>query len=132
MLARAGARVGFVASRRVARRLAAGAVAAAARTDPAAGVGHAAPCVTQVVALEGHRLRLLFDDGVEGIYDASGLVFTAVFEPLRDPAYFASARVDPELGTVVWPNGADLDPLVLYAAITGREPLAAGARRETG
>lgn len=88
--------------------------------------------VTQVVALDRHRLRLVFDDGVEGVYDASGLTFTGVFEPLRDPGYFASVRVDPELGTVVWPNGADLDPLVLYSAITGREPLSSGAQRETG
>jgi len=42
-----------------------------------------------------------------------------VFEPLRDPAYFAKLRVDPELGTVVWPNGADLDPDVLYGHVTG-------------
>jgi hypothetical protein len=35
-------------------------------------------------------------------------------EPLQDPAYFAKVRVDPELGTVVWPNGYDLDPDVLH------------------
>ena len=38
---------------------------------------------------------------------------------MRDPAYFAQVRVDPELGTVVWPNGAELDPDVLYARLTG-------------
>ncbi len=88
--------------------------------------------VTAVAPLDGHRLRLTFDDGVEGIYDASGLAFTGVFAPLEDPAYFAQARVDPELGTAVWPNGADLDPVVLYAAITGVQPLSGGARRGTG
>ena len=36
------------------------------------------------------------------------------FEPLRDPEFFAEVRVDPEAHTVVWPNGADLDPLVLH------------------
>lgn len=36
------------------------------------------------------------------------------FVPLRDLSYFAQVRVDPEAGTIVWPNGADLDPLVLY------------------
>jgi hypothetical protein len=35
-------------------------------------------------------------------------------EPLQDPAYFGQVRVDPELGTVVWPNGYDLDPDVLH------------------
>jgi hypothetical protein len=42
-----------------------------------------------------------------------------VFDPLRDPAWFAQVRVDPELGTVVWPNGADLDADVLYGRLTG-------------
>jgi len=50
---------------------------------------------------------------------ASNLSFQGVFAPLRDPAYFAQVRVDPELGTVAWPNGADLDPDVLYGRITG-------------
>lgn len=71
-------------------------------------------------ALGDYRLRLQFEDGVEGVVNlAPDLSFRGVFEPLRDPAYFAQARVDPELGTVVWPNGADLDPDVLYGRITG-------------
>jgi hypothetical protein len=37
-----------------------------------------------------------------------------VFEPLTDPDFFAKVHVDEELGTVVWPNGADLNPLVLH------------------
>lgn len=51
---------------------------------------------------------------------APATAFSGVFEPLRDPAYFAQVTVDPELGTVVWPNGADLDPMVLHAALQGR------------
>jgi hypothetical protein len=40
------------------------------------------------------------------------------FEPLRrDPALFRGVRVDEALGTVVWPNGADLDPDVLLLAL---------------
>ena len=42
-----------------------------------------------------------------------------VFEPLRDPVYFAQVHVDPEPGTVAGPNGADLDPDVLYGCLTG-------------
>ena len=38
---------------------------------------------------------------------------------MRDPAYFALVRIDPELGSVAWPNGADLDPDVLYGRLTG-------------
>jgi hypothetical protein len=46
--------------------------------------------------------------------------FEGIFAPLRDPTLFGKVAVDPELGTVRWPNGADLDPDVLYALITGR------------
>lgn len=76
-----------------------------------------------IVAAEGlgdYRLRLRFEDGVEGEIDlAPVLSFRGVFEALRDRAYFARIRVDPELGSVSWPNGADLDPDLLYARLTG-------------
>jgi hypothetical protein len=47
--------------------------------------------------------------------------FKGVFAELADTSRFREVRVDSELGTIVWPNGADLDPMVLYCAITGRE-----------
>jgi len=65
-------------------------------------------------ALGKYRLYLRFEDGVEGVVDlAPQLSFRGFFEPLRDSAYFAQVRVDLDLGTVAWPNGADLDPDVL-------------------
>lgn len=71
-------------------------------------------------ALPGCRLRLRFEDGVEGEVGLARLVrFEGVLAALADPALFALVRVDPEAGTVVWPNGADLDPDVLHAAATG-------------
>ena len=71
--------------------------------------------------LSGYRLQLRFADGCEGVVDlAPHLKFSGVFEPLKDPVYFAKVRVDPELGTVTWPNGADLDPDVLYSRLTGK------------
>jgi hypothetical protein len=45
--------------------------------------------------------------------------FTGVFEPLDDPKFFAQVKVNTELGTVCWPNGADLDSNVLYSKLTG-------------
>jgi hypothetical protein len=42
--------------------------------------------------------------------------------PLRDPDYFAQVQVDPEAGTIVWPNGVDLDPLVLHGDYDPAEP----------
>jgi hypothetical protein len=71
-------------------------------------------------AFNNYRLHLRFEDGVEGVVDLAPILsFRGVFEPLKDPAYFAQVRVDPELGSVVWPNGADLDPDVLYGRLTG-------------
>jgi hypothetical protein len=77
--------------------------------------------IVAVEPLDCYRLLLRFEDGIEGIVDLSKhLSFNGVFLPLRDPAYFANVRVDPQAGTVVWPNGADLDPDVLYATVTGQ------------
>jgi hypothetical protein len=45
--------------------------------------------------------------------------FTGVFEALRDPGFFAQAKVNAELGTIFWPNDADLDSDILHAKVTG-------------
>jgi hypothetical protein len=53
--------------------------------------------------------------------DVSRLItFEGVFALLRDPARFAEVRLLREMGTIGWPNGADLDPDVLHAAVTGK------------
>jgi hypothetical protein len=68
--------------------------------------------------LDGHRLLIRYEDGVEGVVDPGAIVgFRGVFVPLKDPTFFSQVRVDPELGTVSWPNGADLDPDVLYGRL---------------
>lgn len=84
--------------------------------------------VVEVRPLGGFRLFLRFEDGVAGELDLGPrLTFDGVFAPLRDPAAFAQVRVHPELGTVAWPSGADLDPDVLYAALSGTEIALPGA-----
>jgi hypothetical protein len=76
--------------------------------------------IIEATPVGGHRLQLRFEDGVEGVVDLEAtLKFQGVFAPLKDPSYFSQVRVDPESGTVVWPNGADLDPDVLYSQVTG-------------
>lgn len=77
--------------------------------------------IVEVNSLGSYRLRIRFDDGVEGIVDLSKRIqFDGVFAPLKDPEYFSRVRVHPELGTVCWPNDADLDPVVLYSLVTGK------------
>lgn len=74
--------------------------------------------IISATALNDYRLHLRFEDGVQGVVDLRSLInFRGVFAPLRDPVYFAKLRVDPELGSVSWPNGADLDPDVLYSRL---------------
>ncbi len=73
--------------------------------------------ITAVEHLGGHRLRLTFADGFVGDVDLAHRLKAPkgpMFEPLHDVEYFAKVVVDAELGTVVWPNGADLAPDVLY------------------
>ena len=60
-----------------------------------------------------HSLWVEFNNGAAGRVDVSSLLHGAVFEPLRDPAYFAKMTLDPVSGTVTWPNGADLAPEAL-------------------
>jgi len=83
--------------------------------------------ILEAKALEGHRLWLRFEDGTKGTVDLSDLRFEGIFKPLQDPAFFARVTIDPELGTISWPNGADLDPDVLYSRLTGKEIQQAGS-----
>ncbi len=83
--------------------------------------------VCDVEVLGHYRLRLTFSDGLVGDVDLSHLSEKdGVFAPLRDPEYFARVRVDTEIGTITWPNGADLAPEVLYERAAARPP------RQTG
>jgi len=74
--------------------------------------------VTAVEVLGRHRLRLRFDDGAAGEIDLSAEAWKGVFAPLSDPAYFDRVQVDKELGTIVWPNGADIAPDTLHRWVT--------------
>ena len=76
--------------------------------------------IVEVRPLDGYRLHLRFEDGVNGDIDVSDLIrFEGIFAPLRDPHFFQQVRVHPELGVICWPNGADLDPDVLYSRVSG-------------
>jgi hypothetical protein len=58
-------------------------------------------------------LHLTFNDGTTKHVNVLPLLDGKIFEPLRDPAYFALMTLDSICGTVVWPNGADFAPEAL-------------------
>ncbi len=57
-----------------------------------------------------YKIWVAFDDGTSGEVDLNGVLLGPVFEPLKDLVTFKKVTVDPELETVIWPNGADLAP----------------------
>ncbi|HQX16624.1 MAG TPA: DUF2442 domain-containing protein [Anaerolineales bacterium] len=78
--------------------------------------------IIKVQPRESFHLYLEFEDGAKGEVDIRGLIkFKGVFEALKDEDFFAQVNVNPEWGTIFWPNGADLDPDVLYSMVTGEE-----------
>ena len=70
--------------------------------------------VTHVKYLEDYRIEVSFNNGKTGIVDLSMSLTGTVFEPLRDKKLFAQLKIDKELDTIIWPNGADLAPEYLY------------------
>ena len=83
------------------------------------------PVVVGAAVVGDHVLRLLFSDGTAGDVDLSAERWTGVLAPLNDPDYFAQVTVDPEAGTVVWPDGIDLAPEPLYEQAKAHPLLAA-------
>ncbi|HEX3068785.1 MAG TPA: DUF2442 domain-containing protein [Thermoanaerobaculia bacterium] len=74
--------------------------------------------VVDVRHVRDYVVWLRFEDGSEGEVDLRSSLRGPVFEPLHEVEYFKQVRVDPELGTITWPNGADIAPETLYARVT--------------
>jgi len=70
--------------------------------------------VTSVEYVSDYKLRLGFEDGSVRLVDLAGELDGEVFEPLKDRRVFRTARLNPDLDTVVWSNGADMSPDFLY------------------
>lgn len=89
------------------------------------------PRIVSVAVAGQFRVLLKFTDGSEGTVDLAPWVQgrRGVFSALQDPSFFRQVMVDPEAGTIVWPNGADLDPDVLFDAAHG---VATGSQRPGG
>ena len=80
------------------------------------------PRVKQVRHLGDYRLELSFTDGTTGELDLKERVVGrgGVFQPLEDVNFFRQVQVDPEAGTLVWPNAVDFCPDVLYSLVSGK------------
>jgi hypothetical protein len=74
--------------------------------------------VSDVRPAGSHCLHLSFDDGTGGEVDFSEEDWSGIFAPLSDPEFFARFELDEELGTLVWPNGADIAPETLHQMVT--------------
>lgn len=84
--------------------------------------------VRAVEVLRPYVVHVTFDDDVERVIDLEPILVGAMYGPLRDPEIFRQVRVDPEVRTVVWPNGADFDPATLHDWPAHAEALARTAR----
>lgn len=87
-----------------------------------------APAVTAVTPLDPYVVRVVFADSEVRDVDIEPLLDGDLFRPLRDPELFSQVRVDQYGETIVWVNGADLDPDVLYGS---RQPTGDPAPRIT-
>lgn len=81
-----------------------------------------APRVKTAIALDPYVVRVVFADGEVRDVDIEPLLEGPIFEAIRDPVMFKRVEVDEHGETIVWPNGADLDPDVLYGIAEPAKP----------
>jgi hypothetical protein len=75
--------------------------------------------IVEVKVVKSYILYIRFEDGLSGEVDIAKIIpFEGVFSKLKDLSYFATVRVDKDLGTIVWDSGADLAPDYLYSIIS--------------
>lgn len=72
------------------------------------------PRVIEARYVRNFIVLVRFQDGVQGEVDLESQLYGEVFEPLKNLEVFRQFRVDPDLHTLVWPNGADFAPEFLY------------------
>ncbi len=90
---------------------------------------HSIHRVSSVHVVGRSTVVIRFDDDQERTIDLAPILEGELFGPLRSPELFAQVSVDSEVHTVTWPNGADLDPEMLYNWERYRNELAQRARK---
>ena|SRR5437660_1577804 len=76
-----------------------------------------------------YTLRVRFDDDTERVIDFRPVLAGELYGPLRDLTLFNQVRIDPEVKTLVWSNGADFDPATLHDWPEHIEAMKAAARQ---
>ena len=65
--------------------------------------------------IDAYKVQVSFNNGQSGTADLSCVPLKGgVFSQLKEKSIFAKLKVDKELSTIVWPNGADLAPEYIY------------------
>jgi len=90
---------------------------------------HAVYSVTAFRVVGPYTLAVDFDDGLSRTIDFRPVLEGELHGPQRDPTLFDGVRIDPEVRTLVWPNGADFDPATLHDWPAAAGELAEMARR---
>lgn len=97
--------------------------------------------VTAFKIVGAYRIEIEFSDGVVRTIDFSPILEGELYGPLRDHGVFSAVSIDPEVHTLVWPNGADFDPATLHdwpdheaemQALARRWATVAGSPRKVG
>ena len=78
--------------------------------------------LTALELLGGTRVQVAFNDGRSAEVDLGPLLHGPIFAGLDQAEAFGHCRLDPELGTVIWPNGADLAPEAIYFQAFRHDP----------
>jgi hypothetical protein len=86
--------------------------------------------VTDVSPMENRKLQLTFADGLQAVVNMDEVIrsYTGIFTQLQEDAYFRQVRVSSDMGTIYWPNGADVCPDVLYSFASGQPIVINGER----
>jgi len=91
-------------------------------------MGHPIYRVESFDIVAPHTLKVRFDDCTEQTIDFRPVLAGELYGPLTDLTLFNLVRLDPEVKTLVWPNGADFDPATLHDWPEQVETLEACAR----
>lgn len=88
--------------------------------------------IENVTYLHEYKIQVTFNNGRTGTADLRSVLTGKMFEPLQDTSVFAQLTIDPDLETIVWPNGADLAPEFLYYQAFKDDPQLQGQFQQWG